>query len=349
MGDVVQSDMIILGSNENLLGPSPKALEAMQAVSGELAFYARDHDDVLCKKVAASLGDDIKPEQIVLGNGSGDVLRMITQKYVLPGDEVIVPRPTFIAYQRLTNIHRGKLVEVPLLDDYQIDLDGILAAVTDRTKLIFICNPNNPTGLILKHDAMVDFLDKVPDHVITVVDEAYYDFCADPDFPRMSELVAAGYRVIVARTFSKVYGLAGMRVGFGFGRLEELDPINQTRHRGEIGRMAYAGAGAALTDEEHIVNTIEMVRQGREYLYEQFDKLGLNYLRSHAFFVLLNDLPIDAQLLVDEMEKHNVVVRHTDVFNMPNHVRFSIGRQADNEAAVAALQAVLLEQGGSKA
>lgn len=334
------TELIRLGSNENLLGPSPLALEAIQKAAAESHLYPTDHAVVLTEKLVARIGNGITADQIVLGNGSGDVLRMITHAYVLPNDEVIVPVPTFISYERQTEIHRGRVIGVPL-KAYQIDLQGILDAVTPRTRLIFLCNPNNPTGQIITHDDLASFVAQVPSHVVVVVDEAYIDFVDAPDFPNVMELINAGHNMIATRTFSKVYGLASLRVGYGFGKQELVAHVRARWHPMGTGRMAYAGAAAALADEAHIVNTIELVKNGRKFFYQALDKLGVSYLQSQGFYVLLRDLPLDAQHIVDEAHKQGVILRHTDVFNMPNYVRISIGRPEDNQRAIEVLANIL--------
>lgn len=333
-----------LNANENLLGPSPVALEAILEAATNVHVYPLDEGLALREKLAARIGGSVSAENFVIGNGSGDILRMIIQTYVLPGSEVIIPSPTFISYKRLTGVHRGRVIEVPLIE-YQVDLLGIVDAITPATTLIFLCNPNNPTGQIVTHEQMGALLAQIPDHVTVVVDEAYVDFATDPRFPNMLEFIDAGYNVIVARTFSKVYGLASLRVGYGYGQKEAVTRIRNTRHFSDSGRMAYLGAAVALTDEAHIVNTQEMVISGRDYFYVELAKLGLSFLRSEGFFVLLTDLPLDAQFIVDEAHKHGVLIRHTDVFDMPGYVRISIGRKQDNERAIAALRAILTENG----
>jgi len=338
------SELVRLGSNENMLGPSPLALEAIRNACAEAHLYPTDQDQILKEKLSAAIGHGVNVDQFVLGNGSGDVLRMIAQTYVSPGSQVVLPTPTFSSYKRVTKLHGGEVIEVPL-KDYQIDLQGLLCAITPQTTLLFLCNPNNPTGQIVTHDQMGGFLAQVPEHVTVVVDEAYIDFVEDPAFPRVTEFLGAGYNIIVARTFSKVYGLASLRVGYGFGKLERIAPVRDRRHTFESGRMAYVGAAAALSDEVHIVNTIDMVRSGREYLYEALSKIGLKYLHSEAFFVLLTDLPLDAQYIVDEALKQGVILRHTTVFDMPGYVRISVGRPQDNQRAIEALTNILEANG----
>ena len=336
------SELVQLGANENLLGPSPMAVEAIKNTTLEANLYPTDHDQMLVEKLIARIDPHLAVDNFVLGHGSGDVLRAIAQTYILPESEVVVPMPTFAAYKRLTKLHRGQLVPVPL-NNYQVDLTAVLSAITLQTALIFICNPNNPTGQIITHEQMAAFLPKVPEHVVVVVDEAYIDFVDDPAFPRMTEFVAAGYNLIVTRTFSKVYGLASLRIGYGFGSLPAIMPVQNGRNKFEIGRLAYAGAAAALNDEEHVVNTIEMVRQGREYFYKELSRLGISYIPSQGFFLLIKDLPVAAPQMVEAVLAKGVIIRHMDIFDMPDYIRISIGRPEDNAKAIEALAQVLQE------
>ena len=334
-----------LGSNENLLGPSPMALKAIQETVSNAHIYATVEDKKLQEKLVARVGRGLTADQLVLGNGSGDVLRGIIQAHILPGDEIVIPTATFAIYKRAGSEHRANVIEIPLADDYQIDYDGLLAAVTPKTKLIFLCNPNNPTGLITTHTQMRSFLERCPNYVTVVVDEAYIDFADDPNFPDMMEFINEGFPVIVTRTFSKLYGLASLKAGYGFGNTERMAPVRERRHVHQSGLMMYAGASAALDDEEHVVNTLDMAQEGRAFIYKELDRLGLSYLPTQALFVLLTDVPLDAQLIVDEALEDNVILRHTHVFGMPGYVRFSIGRQQDNERGIAALERILKKHG----
>lgn len=335
------ADLIRLHANENHLGPSPLAIEAFKNACDEAQFYSGLHyADSLREKIAATLGGGLTEANIALGNGSGDVLRMIIQTYVLPESEIVIPKPSFAAYERQIHLHRGRIIDVPL-KEYRIDLDAVLEAVTDKTVLIFLCNPNNPTGLSITHSEMADFFAKLPKGVVVVVDEAYVDFVETDDFPRMAEFVAQGAPVIVTRTFSKLYGLASMRVGFGFGPTAQVEPVKSRYISYDTGRMAFAGAEAALNDEAHVVNTIEMAREGKRYFYRELEKLGISYIKSDALFVLMTDFPMDAQALVDAVAEKGIQIRHTTAFFMPGYVRISIGTPKENEALINALNDIL--------
>ncbi len=345
MSNTNQIEPARLGSNENLLGPSPKALEAVQDWVQRMHIYPVTEDQTLTEKLVAHIGQGITADQIVLGNGSGDVLGVIMQAYLERDDEFVMATATFPLYKRVGTDYRAKMVEVPLRPDYQIDFDGLIDAITPKTKLLFLCNPNNPTGVIINKAEMQAMLDRVPKHVTIVVDEAYVDFADDPDYPDMMPFINAGYPVIVTRTFSKLYGLASLKAGFGFGSLERMAPVKAIRQVYESGLMMYHGAAAALGDEAHVVDTIEMAKEGRAYLYKEFERLGLSYVPTQALFVCLKDLPIPAETIVAEAREDNVIVRDTTVFGLPNHVRVSIGRIEDLERGIASIERILRKYG----
>ncbi len=340
-----QSEPARLGSNENLLGPSPKALEAVQDWVQRMHIYPVTEDAALTEKLVAHIGQGITADQIVLGNGSGDVLGVIMQAYLERDDEVVMATATFPLYKRVVADFRAKAIEIPVRPDYQIDIEAMLAAITPRTKLLFLCNPNNPTGIILNKAEMQDILDRTPKHVTVVVDEAYVDFADDPEYPNMMEFVNASYPVIMTRTFSKLYGLASLKAGFGFGSAERIAPVKAIRQVYESGLMMYHGAAAALSDEAHVVDTVEMAKAGRAYMYEQFDRLGLEYIPTQALFVTLKNLPIPAETIVAEALEDNVILRDTTVFGLPGHLRVSIGRIEDLERGFASLERILRKHG----
>jgi histidinol-phosphate aminotransferase len=208
-------------------------------------------------------------------------------------------------------------------------------------KLIFVCNPNNPTGTIVTHGQMAEFLAQIPPGIITVCDEAYMEFADDPDFPRMTEFIGQGYDVLVTRTFSKLHGLASLRVGYGFGRVDLMNRVRQHKLHFNSGRLAYLGAAAALADEEHITVSLEMVRNGRTFFYEQFDEMGINYLPTQSNFIFLTDLPLDANAICDLAMQQGVIMRPTDPFGLPNHIRITIAREEENARVVGVLKGII--------
>lgn len=334
-----------LGSNENLLGPSPIGLQAVREYIEKMHIYPTTADKMLTEKLVAHLGQGLTADHLVLGNGSGDVLGIIMQAYLERDDEAVMATATFALYKRGVANFRAKVIEIDNRPDYQIDFDGMLNAITPKTKLIFLCNPNNPTGIIINKKEMQEMLDRIPKHVTIVVDEAYVDFADDPEYPNMIEFIHAGYPVIVTRTFSKLYGLASLKAGYAFGNIERMAPVRALRQVYESGMMMYHGAAAALEDEAHVVDTIEMAKEGRAYLYQEFERMGLSYLPTQALFVTLTNLPIPAETIVNEALEDNVILRDTTVFGLPNHVRVSIGRREDLERGIASIERILKKHG----
>ncbi|MFN8456684.1 MAG: histidinol-phosphate transaminase [Anaerolineae bacterium] len=336
------TEILKLASNENALGPSPRARAAIEAALAELHLYpGEEHEAALLQKLAGWLGAGLGVKNLVLGNGSADVLRFITQTFIEPGDRAVIAAPTFRVYEILVKLYGGQVTLAPLRD-YRVDSAALLSAIDDEVKLVFICNPNNPTGSLMTHDEVHSFLRRVPPRVITVIDEAYMDFADDPALPRMPELIQAGYNVIVTRTFSKLYGLASLRMGYGLGRPDLIAAVQRQKLHFHTGRIALAGAIAALDDTEHVARTQEMVRTGREFFYRRLPELGLKCLPSQGNFIFLVDLPMDALALCDAALRRGLILRPTDSFDLPENIRITIGRPEDNERVIHILREILV-------
>lgn len=332
--------IVKLGSNENVLGPSPRAIAAVKAALADAHLYPGKEESDLLQTLAARLGPGLTEAHFTSGNGSCDVLRMITHAFIAPGDRALIAGPTFGMYQVLVNMFGGESVIVPL-QDYTVDLPALLQAIDDRVRLIFIANPNNPTGTIVKHKAVQNFLEQLPPHVTVIFDEAYMEFTTDPDFPRMLEFIEAGFNVIVTRTFSKLHGLASLRVGYGIARPELMADVRQQKLHFNSGRLAYLGAAAAVNDNEHISATLDMIKNGRDYFYREFEALGLTYIPSHANFIFLSDPPLDAAYICEEAMRHGVIIRQTNSFGLPQNIRITVGRREDNERVIEVLKEIL--------
>jgi histidinol-phosphate aminotransferase len=231
-------EILKVGSNENVLGASPRAKAAIEAALDELHLYPDRQEDILTDKLARRMGGGLDRRQIITGNGSCDVLRMITQTFIGPGKKALIAAPTFGMYELLVEMFGGEAVNVPL-KRHAADLDALAAAIDERTSLVFVCNPNNPTGAVVSHAQATKFLNKVPAGVVVVFDEAYVEFVEDPDFPRMTEFIAAGHDVLVTRTFSKLHGLASLRVGYGFGPMALMERVRRHRVHFNSGRLAF--------------------------------------------------------------------------------------------------------------
>jgi len=334
------TEIIKVGSNENVLGPSPKAQEAIVSALPDAHLYPDRHEDALLKKLAHQIGCGLEISNFISGNGSCDVLRMITQTFIEPGKKTLIAAPTFSMYELLTLMLGGDTVFVPL-KDYTVDLDGLIGALDDSIALIFVCNPNNPTGTFVPHDQVESFLKKIPKGVVTVFDEAYMEFADDPNFPRMSEFISAGYDVLVTRTFSKLHGLASLRVGYGFGRGDLMEKVRRQKLHFNSGRLAYLGAAAAVDDEEFISMSLKMVQDGRRFFYHAFDDIGIHYLPTQSNFIFLTDLPKDANYICDEAMKKGVILRPTNPFGLPDNIRITIARKEENERVVEVIREII--------
>ena len=333
-------DIVKLGSNENVLGPSPLAMAAIGEILPDLHLYPSKQEADLIARLAERLGGGLTPDHFITGNGSCDVLRMITHAKINPGGRAIIAGPTFGMYEVLVNMFVGEVIHVPL-QRYAIDLDAILAATDDDVDLIFICNPNNPTGTFVTHNQVEAFLQQVPPHILVIFDEAYMEFAEHPDFPRMLEFMQAGFNVLITRTFSKLHGLASLRVGYGIGLPQMMADIRGRKLHFNSGRLAYIGAMAAVNDDTFIARSLEMVQAGREFFYRELEALNLSYLPSQANFIFLTNLPLDAATICEATLRQGVIIRQTDSFGLPDNIRITIGRQEDNERVIEVLKDIL--------
>ena len=326
-----------LASNENPLGPSPKAVEAMQAAIAKLHRYPDEPAYALLNRIAGHIG--VQPGQIIIGKGSDDVLAMLSRALLMPGDEVVVPTPSFLMYTIVTQSAGANPVRVPL-NGMEIDLDGVLSKVTSKTRLIFICNPNNPTGAIVTRDAFGRFLDNLPDDVVVVVDEAYIQFVRDPRCARGFDFLEYDTPVVVLRTFSKAYGLAGLRVGYGVMPLALADQLNKVRMPFNANSLALAAAEAALDDTEFLRRSVQLVHQSLDMLYDSLDDRGVRYFPTQANFFLI-DVGRDAHRVFERMLRQGVIVRSMRGYGFPEYIRVNIGLPEENRRFLEALDAVL--------
>ena len=336
------TDILKVGSNENVLGPSPKAKQAIINALADAHLYPDRHEDALLEKLAKRLGGKLTESNFISGNGSCDVLRMITQTFVSPGKKALIAAPTFSMYELLVGMFGGEAVLVPLTE-FTVELDAIADTVDEDTVLAFVCNPNNPTGTIVTHDQAASFLDKLPPTFITVFDEAYMEFTEDQSFPRMTEFIAEGRPVMVTRTFSKLHGLASLRVGYGFGSEDLMEQVRQYKLHFNSGRLAYLGAAAAVDDEEFIKKSLRMVKNGRRQFYRAFDEMGLHYLPTQSNFLFLTDLPMDANEICDQAMQRGVIMRPTTPFGLPDNIRITIARQEENQRVVDVIREIITQ------
>lgn len=332
-----ESGVIKLASNENPFGPSPKALEVIAKEARNLQTYPDQKSILLREALAKKL--KVKDGNIIVGNGSDEIMQLAAAAFLKPGEDVVIPEHTFSLYEFVARIFDGKLVFVPLRDNEQ-DLGAMAKAVTPKTKLIFLCNPHNPTGTLISRQALHAFLTKVPENVLVVIDEAYIEF-ADPKIaPESISYVLEGKNVLVLRTFSKFYGLAGLRAGYGIAKEDLVQYLFRVKPPFNVNRLAQAGAKAALGDKKFLDKTHKNNLEGKKYLYTELDRLGLGYKRTESNFIFINiKRPADELFLL--MMKAGVIIRPLTSFGLPEAIRVSIGTKEQNEKFVRALSACL--------
>lgn len=327
--------IIKLASNENPLGPSPKAIQAMRAALDKAQLYPDGGGFYLRSALATRLG--FARENIILGNGSNEVIEFLGHAFLNPGDDVIVSEHAFIAYKLIATLFGARTIETPS-PHYGHDLEAMLNAVTPRTKMVFIANPNNPTGTLISQIKLDQFISRLPENIVAVFDEAYFEFLDHP--PDTLQYVCSGRDIVVLRTFSKIHGLASLRVGYGVARRELIEVLQKTRQPFNVNGIAQAGALAALTDEAHQRETQKIVDAGRSYFQEQFREMKLEFVPGAANFIMVN--VGDGAAIFKKLLARKIIVRPLKGYNLPEWVRITIGTMEQNEKCIAALKKVLL-------
>ncbi len=330
-----------LASNENPLGPSRKALRAMRTELRKTHLYPDGASYELKQRLSQEFG--LGSDQFVIGNGSNEIIELLARGFLNEGDRVISSDSSFLVYPLITQSCGASYVSVPM-KDFRFDLKGILAQIDERTKLIFIANPNNPTGTYVRADEVEDFLSKVPKDVIVCFDEAYIDFVEAKDFPYLLFHVKANKpNVILLRTFSKSYGLAGLRIGYGIASQEMIKYLEKVRQPFNVNRLAQIGATAALDDQRFLWRTKRLVSRGRLYLYRKFTKMGLPFVSSEANFVLVN-VGHDAKKISEALLKKGVIVRAMNAYGLSTYIRVTIGTRFELMRFIHALKRVLKKE-----
>ncbi|MGD8547853.1 MAG: histidinol-phosphate transaminase [Thiohalophilus sp.] len=335
------SDIIKLASNENPLGPSPDALKAINDNLGELSRYPDGNGFNL--KQALSRRFDLDPAQITLGNGSNDVLELIARAFLTPDNEVIFSQHAFAVYPLVTRAIGARAVVTPA-KEWGHDLEAMQKAITDRTRLVFIANPNNPTGTWLDGDCLRNFLEQVPSHVLVVLDEAYFEYASNPatglkDYPDGLQWLTEFRNLIVTRTFSKAYGLAGLRVGYAVSDPEVADYLNRVRQPFNVNQLALAAATAALTDTEHLQRSVALNAEGLKQYYEAFETMGLQYIPSAGNFITVRVGP--ANDINEQLLRRGIIVRPVANYELPEHLRISVGSEKENRRCIDALKEIV--------
>ena len=330
-------NVIKLASNENPLGPGRRALAAAKASLEQLHRYPDGSGHRLKAALAEKL--DVAPQQITLGNGSNDVLELVARAWLRPGDEVIFSEHAFAVYPLVTLACSATPVVVPA-DNYGHDLAAMAAAVTERTRIIFVANPNNPTGTWLEAGDLDRFLSEVPDHVLVVLDEAYCEYVESSRYPNGIDRLVANANLLVTRTFSKIHGLAGLRIGYGISDEPVADILNRVRQPFNCNSIALAAAQAALGDDDYVERSRQENTAGLAQLAEGFERLGLLYIPSAANFMAF-DCGREAEPVYQALLREGVIVRPLAGYAMPDHLRVTAGLPEENERFLVALEKVL--------
>ncbi|KXK06046.1 MAG: histidinol-phosphate transaminase [Ignavibacteriaceae bacterium] len=333
-----------LASNENSLGPSPKAVEAMKNTLAQLHRYPDISAIRLREKI--SLIDSLSPENIAIGNGSEGILAVLLRAFLVPGDEVISSEKTFIGFQVLARGREQKFIEIPMYPgEFRFNLKAISNAVNDKTKIIYICNPNNPTGTIVNGDELEEFLQSVPREVMIIIDEAYYEYARGRgNYESAVKFLSEFDNVVILRTFSKIYGIAGIRIGYSISSPEIAETIMKVKLPFEPGILAQEGAIASLDDEDFVNRSVRMNSEGYEYVTSIYGELKLNYIPSYANFVMIRmNSEGEVNKLTEYLLRNGVIIRPLKPFGLPDCLRITIGTPEENSFMGNNLQGFLSE------
>jgi histidinol-phosphate aminotransferase len=333
----LQGEIIKLASNENPLGPSPLALQALSKTLGESYLYPDDSCFYFRKKLAERLR--VEPENVFVGNGSVEILPLLTLAYLGPGHSAIGSESAFIWFKIAVHISAGKLIEVPM-KNHTHDLRAMLGAVRQDTRLLYIANPNNPTGTMVTRDEVEDFFRKVPDDVLVIMDEAYFEYIDDPVYPDSFKYLRERKNILILRTFSKIYGLAGVRLGYGVGSQEIIASLARLHVSFNVNRLSQMAGIAALDDHEHVRKGKAVNDAGKKYLYAAYKKLGLFYLPTFANFIFV-DFPKDSQIIFEALQRKGIITRTIKEYGFPNALRITIGTKEQNRKLIKALEEIL--------
>jgi len=331
------SNIIKLASNENPLGPSPAALAAMTRALKNVSLYPDGNCFSLRKALAKHLG--VEQDQLIFGCGSDEIIYYLGLAFLGAGDETVQSTTTFSEYETIATICDCKANMVPI-KNYDLDLDAMIDRINDHTKLVFMANPNNPTGTMVTHADVEKLLSHLPENCLLVLDEAYCEYVERSDYPDALKLISEGKNVVALRTFSKVYGLAGLRIGYGIARPDIIRYLEQVRAPFNVNSIAQAGAIASLDDPGQVERSRKMNSQGKTYLYGEFDRLGLSYAPTEANFIFV-DVQRDSVEVFKELLKRGIIIRTGDIFGMPTHIRVTVGTPEQNARFIQTLEEVL--------
>ena len=324
-----------LASNENPVGPSPLAVRALRKGISGLNRYP----DGSCHYLSSALSGKLQigPDEILFGNGSNEIIELAVRTFLNPGDEAIMAHPSFVVYSTIVQAAKGKSIIVPLNKNLRHDLDAMASKITNRTKIIFIANPNNPTGTINTKTEMDSFMKKIPEGALVVIDEAYFEYVVSPDYADSMKYFRQGRDILILRTFSKIYGLAGLRIGYGIAKKELIAEMNKVRQPFNVNSPAQEAALAALDDEKHIEKSRKINERGKKYLYKEFRSLNINYAPTEANFIYMTFEDDIVNQLYNDLLKQGVIVRPMG----PRAIRVTIGLPGENKKLIEALRKIL--------
>ncbi|MFD2924646.1 histidinol-phosphate transaminase [Halobacillus naozhouensis] len=331
------SKIIKMASNENPFGYSPRAAEAIQAEMKEIPYYPEVTAPLLAEKLANRL--EVSPDQILFGSGSDEIIRLLTRTYINEGDEVVMAGVTFPRYKTNVIIEGGVPVEVEMKEGTH-DLDAMYQAINGKTKIVFVCNPNNPTGTIVEKEALKAFIEKVPSDVMLVMDEAYYEYADSPQYLETLPLLDQHKNMVILRTFSKVYGLAALRIGYGLMCTDMVDHLRKVKEPFNVNRLAQTAASASLDDDEFMYESISLNREGRDYLNDSFGRMNLSYFPTQTNFIMV-DVSEPAEEVHEFLLNQGIIIRPGHLMGYPTMIRVTIGKQEDNERFIESLQSFL--------
>ncbi len=328
---------IKLASNENPLGPSPEAIKAIEGITHNAHLYPDPDATDLRKAAAAFFG--CEPGQIIAGNGSDEIIDLVCRAFLEPGDEVIIPETTF-SYYRIASLACGARVTESCMKDHAIAVDDIIEHLSDKTKAVFIANPNNPTGDCLGKDEILHLIEKVPEHTLLVIDEAYAAFVRGSNFLSAASLITERANLLTIHTLSKSHGLAGLRVGFGIAGPWIMESLYRIKPPFNVNLLALKAGEAALNDRTFLQQTLEITWDGLDYLYAESTRLGLSYVPSQTNFVLMH-IGAEARRVYEELLKRGIITRYMASYGLDDYIRVSIGLPEENRAFIRHLEEIL--------
>lgn len=333
----LEGEIVKLASNENPLGTSPMALHAMKKSLEESFLYPDDNCFYLREKLARKY--NIEQNNIIVGNGSVELLPYITLAYLGPDFSAVVSEGSFIWYKIAVNIAAGELIEIPQVD-YRHNLKTMLSAIKSNTRLVFVDNPINPTGTIVTKEEMDEFIKHLPENVMLILDEAYYEYIDDPLYPQSFTYFNEGKNIIILRTFSKIYGLAGARLGYGIADSKIISDLMKLRISFNVNRISQVAGIAALEDYDHIEKARKINEAGKEFMYDAYKRLGLFFVPTYGNFIFVN-FEQDSQIVFEALQKNGVITRPIKAYGFQNALRITIGTERQNKKLIKALEKVL--------